>query len=280
MAKKEMKILRHERRVASATKIQATWRGYAAHDDFIHVISDIILAQSVVRRCIASRAIHQIREERQIYCATRIQAVWRGCRASNSFIRAISDIILAQSVVRRCIASRAVHQIREERQMYCATRIQAVWRGFRASNSFIHAISDIILVQSVARRCQAIKMVRQLMEERCILMNKSATKIGATWRRFYAAREYKFTLAGKLQFSLVTIIMILLLTIFLTADIILAQSLARRLSSTRLRRRLTIEHDERRESSSTKITSNWRRYSASRAYKCNVAGKLIFCKSG
>ena len=70
-----------------------------------------------------------------------------------------------------------------------ATRVQAAWRSYQAYNKFVHAMSDIILVQTIVRRYQAIKTLHR--------WNKSATKISSAWRRYYAVREYKCSIAGK-----------------------------------------------------------------------------------
>ena len=89
--------------------------------------------------------------------------------------------------------------LRQERREYCATLIQAMWRQRMASDNFIKAMSDIILIQSIARRCSALKVSRRLKEEKQKFREASSTKISSTWRRFFAAKEYRYNVAGKLN---------------------------------------------------------------------------------
>lgn len=108
-----------------------------------------------------------------------------------------TDVILCQSLARRNIAMKERNILTQKRRVVSATRIQSAWRSYSAYDDFVHAISDIIVVQSLVRRFNAIKFTMQLQEERRLQENKAATKIAATWRGFYAVREYKFDLAGK-----------------------------------------------------------------------------------
>jgi myosin heavy subunit len=157
----------------------------------------LILCQSVVRRKRAITLKNMLRHERQVACATRIQAVWRGFIASDNFIRDVSDIIFVQSLIRRKLATTKTDSLRQERREHCATLIQAAWRGCIASDDFIQTVSDIILVQSLARRLIALRVLRLLKEEEHLLQVASSTKISSTWRRFFAVREYKYSIAGK-----------------------------------------------------------------------------------
>lgn len=138
-----------------------------------------------------------LRHQRREYCATRIQAVWRGCIASDDFIQAILYIISVQAFIRRKLAIKHKIRLRHERRERCAILIQAAWRGCIASDAYIQDVSNIILVQSLTRRKSAVRNFGQIKEERHQLEVASSTKIAAAWRKFYAAREYAFDLAGK-----------------------------------------------------------------------------------
>lgn len=66
-----------------------------------------------------------------------------------------------------------------------------------ATDNFIKAVSDIILIQSIARRYIALNVTQKLKEERHMLLEASSTKISSTWRRFFASRDYRCNIAGK-----------------------------------------------------------------------------------
>lgn len=108
----------------------------------------------------------------------------------------LADLILCQAIVRRKLATNQKSKLVQAKEVTCAIRIQAIWRGFVANNKFIHAIADIILVQSIVRRYRAIRIVVQWREQRSILV-AAVTRLSATWRRFYVEREYKYNLAGE-----------------------------------------------------------------------------------
>jgi hypothetical protein len=125
-----------------------------------------------------------------------------------------TDVILCQSLARRNMAMKNRTILTQKKREFSATRIQSAWRGYTAYDDFVHDISDIILVQSLVRRFNAIGIKIQLQEEQMLVENESATKIAATWRRFYAVREYKYGLAGEQMFMFIChIIADILLTI-------------------------------------------------------------------
>ena len=70
-----------------ATQIQALWRGYIAYNKFIHVISDIILVQSVFRRFKAIKLVYRRLDQQRILVAavTRLSASWRRYHAEKEY---------------------------------------------------------------------------------------------------------------------------------------------------------------------------------------------------
>ena len=198
-----------------------------AADNFIQAVSDIILVQSLARRLKAMRVLRRLKDEMHLLRATsstKISSTWRRFFAVREYnfsiagkrievdrflfmtiIKAVTqftvysspDIIVCQSVVRRKLAATKTERLRQERREYCATLIQATWRRCMAADNFIQAVSDIILIQAIARRCSALKVSRRLKEEKQKLREASSTKISSTWRRFFAIRDYRCNVAGK-----------------------------------------------------------------------------------
>jgi hypothetical protein len=105
---------------------------------------------------------------------------------------------------------------------------------------------DIVVCQSLVRRNLVLAQLRH--EKR----TKSATIIQSKWRARAAMDEYTLTLV----------------------DIVLVQSLVRRLKAQRLvagmKRRVECE-------AVTAISSSWRRFVCLRDYQCTLSGELILC---
>jgi hypothetical protein len=77
---KEERIL-HEKKVACATLIQATWRRRLAMDETIRSFLQVIIIQGLARRWLVIRKVKPLIEERQRCkqgAVTLIQSTWRG----------------------------------------------------------------------------------------------------------------------------------------------------------------------------------------------------------
>lgn len=93
----------------------------------------VILFQSHFRRRMALKQTESLRQKLLEDSATKIQAAWRGFAASIRYTWSIYDVVLVQSLVRRWLARRYIHEALEEKyrkEMAAATKIQAQWRGF------------------------------------------------------------------------------------------------------------------------------------------------------
>ncbi|KAL3945286.1 MAG: hypothetical protein SGBAC_000634 [Bacillariaceae sp.] len=148
-------------RHATASKMQSIWRAYVAKVDFQMQIVDIIVMQSVVRRWLACRQVHAIRNIPYFAPASKIQAMVRG-RLGRSY----------------------------HKKMLAAQQIQRVWRGFQAYTDYVFALVDIIVVQRKVRQWLAVRKCNTLREEKSSKLENAATKIQKTWRGFWCFSQY------------------------------------------------------------------------------------------
>jgi len=172
----------------AALIIQTNYRRHRAMSDILQVYVDVIICQSVVRRFLALKHTHSLRQDK---CATRIQASWRRFLASEYFIFILTDIIACQSVARRWIEMVKYKAMRAERSM-AAIAIQKTYRGFIKCIPFRVLVSKIITTQSIVRRWSSTKGVcalRQIRHE-----NHAVTKLQATYRGYITRMEYLITL--------------------------------------------------------------------------------------
>mmetsp|Transcript_4798 Transcript_4798/g.10742 ORF Transcript_4798/g.10742 Transcript_4798/m.10742 type:complete len:835 (+) Transcript_4798:608-3112(+) len=180
---------------AAATLIQTSFRRFIAATDFRWFVSDLIICQSTVRRFLATVQVDKLRATRARLeggAAILIQKNYRRFAAVNTFSWILSDVIVIQSEVRRLQATRRVNSLRWIRATNAAsTRIQAIWRGYSASEVFICTLSDIICSQSAVRRWLARRRCGDLRQTR----NGAATLIQTSWRRHTASMALKIEIA-------------------------------------------------------------------------------------
>ena len=96
--------------------------------------------------------------------ATEIQSAWRSYSAVQQFYRDLSDVILAQSAIRRWLALRRYADTFNQAQAIrgaSATVIQSAWRSFDCSMNYLNAKLDIIIVQSVVRRWRVQEKIKR-----------------------------------------------------------------------------------------------------------------------
>ena len=238
-----------------ATEIQRIVRGYLGVLHYEDDLCRIIIVQSIVRRNFAiDKAIDKItsilaiqslwrgfttRRELSVLAtaASKIQTIWRRFSAQLRYQFDLVDIIIVQSVVRRWRATRQVKYMKMKHLGGCAVIIQAKWRCYYRSMTYLHTIADILIVQSVIRRWIAFKKYPRLLLDR---QTQSAITIQRYWRGHVA--HFNFLL------SLVHIIII--------------QSVARRyMARKRYKAELVGLHTkmaEKREICATKIQKTWR----------------------
>lgn len=106
-------------------------------------------------------------------------------------------ITFCQAVVRQNMASSKVEEMRQEKRIASVTIIQSRWRSYSTSVEYMHALLDVVAVQSAARKLIA---RRKLKEELNSIKNVAATRISSSWRGFICCSEYKQTVEGMCLF--------------------------------------------------------------------------------
>lgn len=174
-------------RIVSAITIQRVWRGFVCYADYMFSVSDIVLVQSVARRWIKRRKYPGLVHERRASAATTIQKHWRGFTSATDYMFLVSDIVLVQSIARRWIKRTAYKDTLREHKTRAATAIQAQWRGYAQLHKYYFDISDIVVVQSIARRWIKVRVYPDVLLEH---RTNAATKIQTRWRGH--AQVHKF----------------------------------------------------------------------------------------
>lgn len=236
------------------------------------------------------------------YCATQIQRITRGYLATMHVFEDLYSITIVQSVVRRFLAINvAVDRLasiiaiqawyrgiraREaaDERFYSALAIQTTWRRFMCQMTYQFDIIDIIIVQSVVRRRQAMQLRKrtaavvriQAFGRAIIAMKKyvaakamhdlvtrhtSATKIQTCWRSYIAQMRMLMTIV----------------------NVIVIQSVWRRRAVEKIYKphlhRIKLAKERKRQSSAIKIQSAWRGFTAFSGYTIvryeNQAATLI-----
>ncbi len=139
----------------AATCIQAAFRGYSSHMDFVLTICDVIICQSTARRWLARRAILHRLQEKEIehYCATKIQVRWRSyVQDRRRFIIVYTGLTVFQSLVRGMIERKRMAHIRSSRVLEESNTImrnesmativlQRWWRSKVAKQIRVHTVA-------------------------------------------------------------------------------------------------------------------------------------------
>jgi hypothetical protein len=223
------------------------------------------------------------------YCATQIQRITRGYLATIHVFEDLYSITIVQSVVRRFLAINvAVDRLSSiiaiqawwrgirardaaDERYYSALAIQSTWRRYMCQMTYQFDIIDIIIVQSIVRRRQALQLRKktaavvriQALGRAIIAKNKfeaaksmhdlvvrqtSATKIQTCWRSYSAQVNMLMTIV----------------------NIIVIQSLWRRRAVEKIYKphlhRIKLAKERKRYNAATKIQSAWRGFSDFSAY--------------
>jgi hypothetical protein len=102
-AVRAMQARKRLKRVHAAITIQTAWRGFICCADYMFVISDVILMQSVARRWLQRKEYARLLHEHKSKAATVVQTSWRRDMHSTDYLITISDFVQTQSVVRSWI---------------------------------------------------------------------------------------------------------------------------------------------------------------------------------
>lgn len=145
---KEKKYLMMEK---MATKISSTWRRRYNQVAFKSTVETIIILQSLIRRFSATKTLESLEHQRNVEAATRIQSMARGLLAERHFMKLKSRVILIQALVRRRGALHQLHCLYWQHKMMeeiKATKIAAVWKGFRVRSGYIVVVLGMYVDQS------------------------------------------------------------------------------------------------------------------------------------
>jgi len=137
--------------------------------------------QSVVRMFLAYPVYHRLVFEKESDAAVVIQSVFRAYSASMDFLHSLADVLIVQSIVRRYFAVCEVQRRREAKHRRAVTAIQSAWRRFQCYTDYIFVISDIIVVQNVARRWLATRAANR---------KAHIIKVQSVARQYIAAKKY------------------------------------------------------------------------------------------
>jgi myosin heavy subunit len=138
---------RQELKKKSATIIQAQWRSFDCTMNYLHYLADVVIVQSAVRRWQATKLVSIRRSEVHEAAATKIQQTWRGFVSYADYIFTVSDIVVAQSRVRRWLAERKRTELEHDRNQTAATVIQRNWRGSTERDAVLMRQIKIIICQ-------------------------------------------------------------------------------------------------------------------------------------
>lgn len=239
--------------VWSAIQIQAAFRGWFARDSLEDNHYCATQIQRITRGYLATLHVFE-----DLYSITIVQSVVRRFLAINLAVDRLSSIIAIQAWYRGCRA----REVAGER-LYSAIAIQSAWRRYVCQMTYQFDAIDIIIVQSIVRRKQAIQLRKKIA---------AAVRIQALARTFFAKNEVakqrtmndllkRHTSAVKIQscWRSYSAQVSMLTTI---VNIIVIQSVWRRRSVEKIYKphlnRIMLARQRKRNNAATKIQSAWR----------------------
>merc|ERR1712194_875789 len=116
----------------------------------------------------------------------KIQAITRGRQSRNDFGRHLEAILILQRAFRATLV-----YMQNEVEMFAATEIQRIWRGYRTNVDFMIVVVSSIRIQKFSRKLlaelkmkQAIAATTLQRAARVMLkrVNSEATEIQRIWR--------------------------------------------------------------------------------------------------
>lgn len=183
----------------AARKIQAIWRCILAQEFYIQSVSAIkiqkhwrrMIYHAAYKRFLAARQIQSrwriVLAKETLLChkaervaAIAIQSAWRGYLYYTNYLFSLCDVVKVQSIVRRHQAKKKLKALRVCKANEAAVSIQKSWRGFYAYTCFLITLSEIIKIQSLARK---------FLERKRILAYRT-TMIQKTWRGHVCSYKY------------------------------------------------------------------------------------------
>jgi hypothetical protein len=136
-------------------------------------------------------ALYMVKMEEKIggFSATLVQAQWRKYAASKRYGIYLWAVMALQSLARAKRARQLLRHkiaVSDEHRNKASTLIQSIARGYIARSKYNlgEIVRQVILCQSVARRCMAIGTLCRLYYLNCLLRVISARKIQCAYRNY------------------------------------------------------------------------------------------------
>jgi len=141
---------------------------------------NLVLVQSIFRR---NSAMSLLKKSKQ--ATVLIQAKIRGWKQRRWYLITRRRLIVLQAHVRRHLARKKYLAMREKIIM-----LQTVTRSFLQRKTYLKRLSQITVIQSLLRRRRALKLARQLAQEKLPQLRKPALEAMVTLKlsHFYRAQ--------------------------------------------------------------------------------------------
>eukprot|EP00547_Thalassionema_nitzschioides_P012137 CAMPEP_0194258030 /NCGR_PEP_ID=MMETSP0158-20130606/40418_1 /TAXON_ID=33649 /ORGANISM="Thalassionema nitzschioides, Strain L26-B" /LENGTH=2814 /DNA_ID=CAMNT_0038997287 /DNA_START=32 /DNA_END=8472 /DNA_ORIENTATION=+ len=284
---------------SKATLAQKVFRGYLARLNFQFDLIDIILVQSLIRQRKARKTLSQVKHDREIRSAIKIQSQWRSYDCNMNYLHLLRDVVIVQSVTRTWKASKHVHQCREERYQRSAALIQSAARGSMTRKS-LKRKSSAIAIQKVWRGHVCYTSHRNYVMATTIqkawrgyfchnnyTKYMAATAIQKTWRgrsreryftQYLAARKVQKIWRGHVQLTDYSRHMSARIVQKIWRGHVLRRYFVRYISARRVQtvwRGLVKRNSYRRYIAARRIQKVWRGYRQHHTYTCYTAARLI-----
>ena len=183
-------------RYNSAVAVQAAWRSHFCKTSYDLLCSDIITAQSQVRKYFAQKEFQKRIHTHHECKASIVQAAWRAHHWRRIYMMTLADIIMVQSQIRALSARKEISRRLVVRNIASSNIIQTAWRAYFVRTNYQFAMDNITKVQSMARQYLAKKQVATLQAEKC---KTAATKIESAWRAYFVRTSYIVALNDIIQ---------------------------------------------------------------------------------
>ncbi|KAL7483050.1 hypothetical protein ACHAW6_008700 [Cyclotella cf. meneghiniana] len=255
---RKVNIKRYERRVSSALVIETRWRSFVTRKRFSESKLKLHLVQSVVRRWIAELYLDRIKK-----AVTKISCQWRGIQCRVAYKQVVKDVVICQSLARRCAATKEAKLIRQKLRVLCVILIQTSWRSHIFNRQYIKNKLGVLLLQATVRRWRTGR-------------HSAAITIASRWRKFRCFMTYKQTMRGRCMRA-ATVIQARWRTYDATENFTRVQMKVAFLQSL-FRRWKARRYLQGCKSAATKITSTWKMINCRMAYN-QIVNDIIICQT-
>lgn len=258
-----IKLLQMKKNAAAlanaASGISRAWRRFYCRRKYIQIVRDVILCQSVARRCSSKKKAEEVKSKRRIKSATIIQTKWRTHAMMQEFGNAKSRIVKSQATLRMWLTARRLKVLSREvsfalKKYYSELGCKYITAvDVTLSQSMVRLHQQMAACMDIQAKCGVFASKKYQLEsnyrehsegeEKKQMKSNAVTKLSSSWRRFHFQTMYTRTLRC----------------------VITCQSIFRRDSALRKVQQLRTEH--RRNCSTTLIQTQWRKFRATKTFK-------------